>query len=175
MTCIAAVIHDGKVIMGGDSARVNDREELQLRKDSKVFKVGEYLIGVSGSWRVMQIIRYARLPWWGPYYSGDEYSWMHNNFLSCIKQLLKENDCTDTFEMLIGFRGRLFHLYGTEQVSEEIAAYEACGSGAQVARGAMQALAMHGKVWDKSVVLAALNAAERFCSSVRGPFTILEG
>ena len=42
----------------------------------------------------------------------------------------------EEFELLIGFRGRLFHTYGARQVSEEIADYEACGCGAQVARGA---------------------------------------
>jgi ATP-dependent protease HslVU (ClpYQ) peptidase subunit len=176
LTCIAGVVHNGKVTIGGDSAGVCPKTgALQLRKDSKVFKNGEYLIGVAGSWRVMQVIRFANLPGYrhGHMASNlppmEPFEWTVRMFLPTLRKMnLPETD----FELLVGFRGHLFHIYGTEQVSEEIASYEACGSGAQVARGALH-VARDQYSSALGQVKVALDAAERFCSGVRGPFTIL--
>jgi hypothetical protein len=78
------------------------------------------------------------------------------------------------FEALVGFRGRLFHLYGTNQITEELAGYDACGSGAQVARGSLFSTDHEPHVSPKTRITLALKAAERFTSSVRAPFNILE-
>jgi ATP-dependent protease HslVU (ClpYQ) peptidase subunit len=170
MSCIVGICQNGKVYMGADSAGVCPKTgALQLRKDPKVFKNGEYLIGVAGSWPVAQELRYAKLPVDDP---ADAFEYMTQVFLCELRLILSKLPKED-YELLVGFRGRLFHLYGSEQVSEEIADYEACGSGAQVARGALYA-------WENLVmpteerIEGALRAAERFCSGVRGPFTILE-
>lgn len=169
MTCIAGVVSNGKVWIGGDSAGVNSDGHLQLRRDSKVFQNGEYLIGVSGSWRVNQILRFSPLPAFVAGY--DPFQLMAQDFMLSLKKRLL--DCPELdFDLLVGFRGRLFHIYGTSQVSEEIAGYEACGSGAQVARGAMFACEDIGAP-AVNLVRIGLEAAERFCSGVRGPFTIL--
>jgi len=93
-------------------------------------------------------------------------------FLPDLRDILRtENFPEDeSFDLLVGFRGRLFHVYGTSQVSEEIADYEACGSGAQVARGSL----FSSKFTDPArKITEALQAAERFCSGVRAPFTVL--
>lgn len=175
MSCIAGIVSDGKVWIGGDSAGVNSHEHLQLRKDSKVFKRNEeYLIGVSGSWRANQVLKVAGLPN-APILDYDQkpldpFLWMIQMFLPAIRKM----DMPEDFELLVGFRGRLFHVYGTSQVSEEIAGYEACGSGAQVARGSLYSTDREPHVSPEVRIKLALQAAERFCSGVRGPFNILE-
>lgn len=176
MTCIAGVVSNGKVWIGGDSAGVNSSEHLQLRRDSKVFKNGEYLIGVSGSWRRAQELRFALLPQ-APALDHkmaptDSFEFMVRKFLPALRKMVEGTySPVDDFELLVGFRGRLFHVYDTSQVSEEIADFEACGSGAQVARGSM----FSSKFTDPArKITEALQAAERFCSGVRGPFNILD-
>lgn len=173
MTCIAGVVSNGKVWIGGDSAGVNDAGDLQLRKDPKVFKNGEYLIGVSGSWRVNQAIKFYKMEHILPE-GGDAFKHMVKVFLPTIQYLAR--DVEKDFELLVGFRGRLFHIYGLSQVSEEMADYAACGSGAQVARGALfssfESEEFSGANSPEDRLTTALRAAERFCSGVRGPFVI---
>jgi len=171
VTCIAAIASNGKVTMGADSAGVNSDGHLQLRKDSKVFKNGEYLIGCAGSWRAMQAIRFADLPEKGAMPEPALYH-MVKDFLPALRKINLPED--KDFELLVGFRGRLFHVYNTSQVSEEIADYEACGSGAQVARGSLYSTDREPHVSPEVRIKLALQAAERFCSGVRGPFNILE-
>jgi ATP-dependent protease HslVU (ClpYQ) peptidase subunit len=176
MTCVAGIVHDGKVTIGGDSAGVCPVDgKLQLRKDPKVFRNGEYLIGVSGSWQVNHILRFTRLPDGNAVSSVEPFMHMVKAFLPAVKEAVQ--GCTDEFELLVGFHGRLFHVYNTGQVSEEQAPYEAIGSGDQVARGALHALALvsYEIFSERERIEAALTAAERFCSDVRGPFTIIQG
>ena len=45
-----------KVIIGGDSAGVAGLN-ITVRKDVKVFEVGEFVIGCTSSFRMMQIIK----------------------------------------------------------------------------------------------------------------------
>jgi len=165
MTIIVGVL-DGKggCYMGGDSAGVGE-DELQLRKDTKVFTVGSYLIGVCGSWRVNQLLRFSQPP--KPSRS-DPFKFMVTKFVPFLRELIKnEKDDTATRpSFLIAFHGRLFHVFADMQISEEILPYEAAGSGAQIARGAMFASALA----PKAKVQIALEAAERFNSNVRSPF-----
>jgi hypothetical protein len=57
MTCIVGIVDGDRVVIGSDSlASMDDwgRERL----DKKIFSNGEYVIGVSGSYRAAQIIKY---------------------------------------------------------------------------------------------------------------------
>ena len=57
MTCIVGIVDDGRVVIGSDSlASMDDwgRERL----DKKIFSNGEYVIGVCGSYRAAQILKY---------------------------------------------------------------------------------------------------------------------
>lgn len=163
MTCIVGVIGpDGTITMGGDSAGVSDGR-LELRKDAKVFRNGPYLIGCCGKWRVAQLLKFARLP---EPKKGDMFEHMVTKFIPRLQLLLKGQD---NYSMLVGMRGHIFHLYADLQVAEAVEEYAAAGSGAQVAKGALYTVigppAMR--------VTMALHAAERYCTDVRGPFTIL--
>ena len=176
MTVIAGVVSGGKVWIGGDSAGVNDRGDLQLRKDSKVFRFGQLLIGCSGSWRINQRIKYLSPTSLEPPETSVNAHWyLCNCVLPWLREFTKDLP-EEEFELLIGFCGHLFHTYGARQVSEEIAGYEACGCGAQVSRGSLftSSLSARMDMNPKWRIENALQAAERFCSGVRGPFNILE-
>jgi len=174
LTCIAGVSENGKVVIGGDSAGVNSDGHLQLRKDSKVFRTGDYLMGVAGSWKLGQNLRFTEFT--SPPENLDPFNFAVTIFMDELRAVVRKTDLPEDkdFELLVGFRGRLFHVYGTSQVSEEIAGYEACGSGAQVARGSLYSTDHEPHVSPEVRIKLALQAAERFCSGVRGPFTILD-
>jgi hypothetical protein len=172
MTCIAGIAQDGKVWIGSDSAGVNDRNELQLRADAKIFRFGQMLIGSSGSWRATQRIKYSSPDILETISKErDAHEYMVNSFLPALQKMDIEHE---DFELLVGFHGRLFHVYGLRQVSEEIASYECCGSGSQVARGALFATEGEPHISPPVRIKLALQAAERFNSGVRGPFVIME-
>lgn len=170
MTCIAAWVNNGVITMGGDSAGVNSSQDLQLRKDTKVFRKSGLLIGVSGSWRVCQELKYKELP--SLDLTMDKHEWMVLRLLPWLRENINEAELQRT-ELLVGLQGSLYHVYGGQQVSEEIEQYEACGCAAQIARGAFYAMREFSvDVSPDTLVTVALEAAERFCSGVRGPFTI---
>lgn len=170
MTAIAAFVHEGKVTMGGDSAGVGSAGDLQLRADTKVFVRDGFLIGVSGTWRTIQELKYAELPPLGVDKDRDE--WMVTVFLPWVRSVVNPEDLEQS-EILVGFQGNLYHIYRERQVAKEQVPYDACGCGAQIAKGAFYAL--HDvEASPGERVRIVLEAAERFHSGVRGPFTILE-
>jgi len=164
MTVIVGVIGpDGTVTMGADSAGVADGR-LEIRKDAKIFRNGPYLIGCTGVWTAGQRLQFARLP--EP--KGELFKHMVTKFVPRLQLLLKG---LDDYSMLVGVAGRIFHIYDDLQVAEVVEGYAAAGSGAQVARGALWVLQYREKPEVK--ILTALYAAQRYCTDVRGPFTIL--
>ena len=59
MTCVIGIVDNGKVWMGGDSAAIDSEEEtITLRKDPKVFRNEDFLIGFAGTYRLGQLIQY---------------------------------------------------------------------------------------------------------------------
>ena len=45
MTCIVGIAHNGKVTIGGDSAGTNNWSQQTIRRDPKVFPLGEFIFG----------------------------------------------------------------------------------------------------------------------------------
>jgi hypothetical protein len=166
MSCVVGKL-DGKggVVMGADSVGVNSSKDLQLRADPKIFISGSYLIGVVGSWEANQVIRYKLI---FPEPTGDD---LFKHMVTQFLPVLTNSHIEKSYELLVGVRGRLFHIYGDKQVSEEIANYEAAGCAAQISRGALYAMEQTD-VDPKAQVIIALEAAERFCSDIRRPFII---
>ena len=174
MTAIVGFVDKGKVTMGADSAGVGPDGALQLRKDPKVFIRDGFLIGVCGTWRTIQELHYGKLfPIALPGLNRDE--WMVTTFLPWVRATVPAEDL-EASEILVGFQGNLYHIYGDRQVAKEIAPYDACGSGAQIARGALYAIQTSELNYNtpQRKVRIALEAAARYNSGVHPPFTILE-
>ncbi len=172
MTCIVGLIDKNTVWIGGDSAAISGID-LVVRKDPKVFKVGEFLMGFTTSFRMGQILMHGFNP---PVISGDLYKYMINEFIPALRNLFKEAGFLElnanrekggTF--LVGVRGRLFVIESDFQVGEPRDAFAAVGCGDQIANGALFA---SKEVSARKRVKLALKAAERFSGGVRGPFLI---
>lgn len=159
MTCIAALIHNGKVYIGGDSAAIAD-DAVEIRTNPKVFRNGDYVLGFTGSYRTGQLLQYVDFEAPG----ADVMA----HLVKVIVPQLKAITCTDDIdELIIGCRGRLFKISADYSVAE-YANYTAAGGGEPYALGRL-----HGSLGPPDVrIIAALEAAQEHCASVRAPFRI---
>lgn len=176
MTCIVGIADGGIVYLGGDSASSTPDGESFLPTRPKVFLIGEIAIGVAGSGRVNQLLRY-KLPI--PALIADPERYVAVDFVDTLKALLKEDGRKDDELMedsflLIGLRGRLFLIDSTFQVSEMRCGYEAIGSGAQIALGSLYATNDDVTFGPRARLRMALNAAQEHNAFVRGPFTFVQ-
>lgn len=184
MTCIVGLAKDGKVYLGGDSAGVAGLD-LTVRKDKKVFKNGEFVMGFTSSFRMGQILQYDFEP---P--SIDEFEangkprtddvkmeYMVRKFVPALRQCFKEHGYTKidsnresggTF--LVGFRGRLFAIQSDFQVAESVGDYQAVGCGEAYALGS---LFTKNEDEPQARLETALKAAELFSGGVTAPFNFV--
>lgn len=178
MTAVAAVVADGKVWVGGDSAGVGVRSlSLEQRADSKVFVNGPYVMGFTTSFRMGQLLRWAFVP---PTHHSDieDERFMSTSFVDAVRQCLKtggyarkdsEAEYGGTF--VVGYHGKLWVVEDDYQVAEPLAKFTAVGCGWQLALGSLHATP---SVTPEQRLLTALGAAERFSAGVRAPFTVVK-
>jgi ATP-dependent protease HslVU (ClpYQ) peptidase subunit len=176
MTCIVGLVHEGAIYIGGDSAGVSTGDlSLSVRQDRKVFRNGDCVMGFTTSFRMGQLLAY-RLSVPKPREGDDVMAFMVGDFMNAVRQCLKDGgfaaakdgvECGGTF--LVGYRGRLFSIYGDYQVGENSHGYAACGCGELIAMGSL-----HASVGQppEDRVRGALTAAETFSAGVRGPFVV---
>ena len=176
MTVIAGLVDSGQVLIGGDSAGVSGYQ-LTVRRDSKTFTNGPYVLGFTSSFRMGQIIRYSFLPP-APPADGDLETFMCSGFVDALRQSLLDGGWARIEQaqiqggcFLVGVQGRLFRVDGDFQVGESLDGYDAIGCGDDLALGALYATADTGMSAEGRVMLA-LRAAERFSAGVRGPFSL---
>jgi hypothetical protein len=180
MTCIVAIAQGGTVYMGSDHAASDDKSGWILsRKDPKVFKVGQYGIAFTDSFRMGQILQYSWVP---PKYTSTKTNsgldkFMRTKFIDSVKQAFKdsgfgtiggsEEDTGGIF--IVGVEGRIFTIDEDFHVGENIVNYMAEGSGGMFALGALHATKNQKN--PKMRLKAALEAASDFSMSVAPPFT----
>jgi hypothetical protein len=161
--------------MGGDSAASNG-SSLDLPAVEKVIRKGELLIGVTGSFRALNLITHSlELPKCDP--KADPEKWLVNIFVEQLRRCLSDGgnakkeaigegmDCN----LLVGFRGSLYCVEGDYLVLQLGYGYGAMGSGADVALGSLYSTKNQKPL---PRVRTALEAAERFTSNVRAPFKV---
>lgn len=180
MTCIAALVDNGTVWMGGDSAGVAGID-LVVRKDPKVFRLGPLLIGYTSSFRMGQLLRFSddakHAMESRDCEACEPFEAMVRYFVPAIRKLFtdhgfatKNNNVESAGTFLVGYRSRLFSVEDDYQVGEVAGDINACGCGAQLALGSL--LSTLGQK-PRGRVRMALECAEHFSAGVRGPFTIL--
>jgi len=178
MTCIAGLVDNGTVWLGGDSAGVNSNFQLHVRADQKVFENGSCVMGFTTSFRMGQLLRYAfHIP--RSQEDQDVYEYMVTTFINGVRDALKaggwavkEKEKEEGGTFLVGYRGRLFLIDSDYQVGEFADGYGAVGCGDDIAQGALFATV---GMEPKKRILTALRAAERFSAGVRGPFHVIKG
>lgn len=143
MTCIVGVVDGGKVVIAADSLGSNNSCKVE-RKDSKLFKNGEFIVGCTGSFRMIQVLQYSvSFP---KIYDKDLMEYMCTDFVDTVRSVFKEKGYTPSSDdgdtggdFLVGIRGRLFHIQSDFQVEETCNDFNACGSGVYYALGALEA------------------------------------
>ncbi|GHO98696.1 hypothetical protein KSF_087440 [Reticulibacter mediterranei] len=174
MTCIVGCVEGGIVYIGGDSAWCNNWE-MSVGVGKKVVRNGDVLIGCSGDPRIKDILQQVFVP---PIYVSNKkkslLAFLLTDFTNAMKYSLKcagekedalEKECS----LLIGMHGRLFQMEGNFHILEAAHGYDAVGSGAYFALGAMHATP---DLLPSDRIHRALAAAEAHCPSVRAPFMI---
>jgi hypothetical protein len=176
MTAIAGFVDANKTVwIGGDSAGVSGAS-ITVRADAKVFQRGQFLFGFTSSFRMGQLLRYKlEIPTRADGQDVEEY--LATSFADSVRQCLKdggyarktnEEESGGTF--LLGYAGRLFCIQSDYQIGESLHGYDACGCGDDIAIGALYSTqdlgGSHGRM------MGVLQAVERHCSAVCGPFVI---
>jgi ATP-dependent protease HslVU (ClpYQ) peptidase subunit len=139
MTCIAAIIKDGKAYMAGERA-VTDDSHISKIDTPKIWKTGDYLMGYCGGLEA-QIIQNNFKP---PAIEGNVDKFMRTKFLESIKafydkwgmRIEKESELS----LLICVKGRMFeHETATLTMISYDTHYHAIGSGSAYALGSLHA------------------------------------
>jgi len=175
MSCVVAIADNKTVWMGGDRFNVNDGAAGE-KMEPKIAKVGPYLIGAVGGGRYGQVIRHCFTP--PPRRRGtDLLRYLASDFVGALQDelhaqgLIPGHRIDQRMCALIGTEGRLFTLHPDMHVVEQLRGYDAIGSGARQALGALypdeaSTLAPRGRI------VHALHAAAALTASVRPPFDI---
>ena len=184
MTCIVAIAQNGFVYMASDHAASDDKTGWILaRKEPKVFKVGQYGIAFTDSFRMGQILQYSWVP---PKYTPTKTNsgldkFMRTKFIDSVKVAFKDNgygtigqnseeDTGGIF--IVGVCGRIFTIDEDFHVGENIVNYMAEGSGGHIALGALYATKNQKN--PRVRLKTALEAATEFNMSVSAPYTYIQ-
>lgn len=177
MTCIVAIVdkENNRVVMGADSAGTCGMD-LTIRKDPKIFKNGPFLIGCTGSFRMMQILNHSFKP--PTVTKKDIFKYMCTDFIDEVREVFKRGGFLQKYEegddkggcFLVAYKDRLFQVQNDFQVSETTRGYDAIGCGSDYALGNIYAGLLSGS---RSNIIGALSAAEYFSAGVCEPFNIL--
>lgn len=170
--------------MGADHAASDDKTGWILsRKEPKCFKVGQYGIAFTDSFRMGQILQYS---WNPPKYTPTKTNsgldkFMRTKFVDSVKQAFKDggygsigsSSDEDTGGIfIVGLEGRIFTIDEDFHVGENVVNYMAEGSGGQIALGALYATKNQKN--PKLRIKAALEAATEFNMSVAAPYTYIQ-
>jgi len=177
MTCIVGFIDKNKKLwMGADSCGATSSMKVR-RKDTKLFRNKEFLIGYTSSFRMGQLLRFK----WNPpeqKQSKKDYEYMCTCVIDSIRKCLKDNGYSKIKEneesigtFLIGYKNRLYRIEDDLQIEESIYNFNSCGSGTYFATGALEILSKT-KESPKSIIRKALEVAKKFNPFVDKPFVI---
>lgn len=179
MTCIVGIVDkkNRKVIMGGDSA-ASAGTSLTIRKDPKIFKNKDFIIGCTSSYRMIQLLRFSFNP--PEIKSKDIYEYMCTDFINAVRECFKVGGYLQKYTegdekggvFMVGYKNRLFKIESDFQVGESLSGIDSVGCGQDIALGSLFALAKQS-ISNENKVLKALEAAEFFTNGVQRPFIVL--
>lgn len=178
MTCIVGTKCRKGVIIGGDSLGVAGYD-CAIRKDPKVGRVGEYVFGYSGSYRMGQVLLYDFDPPEPSRKTAPEvFQFMVSEFVPILRETMKDAAIMkntsgieefDNAEFLVGIHSNLFHVGVDFQIGWPAHPFDAAGCGENFAIGAMH-MAYKNKKRGEDLLIAGLSTAETFSAGVRAPF-----
>jgi ATP-dependent protease HslVU (ClpYQ) peptidase subunit len=174
MTCIVGLVQKKNVYIGGDSASVAGWTS-RVTRLPKVFRRGPFLIGYTTSFRMGQLLQHALVvPTQGD--EKDDMRFMVTKFVECVRLLLKERGAAKAEantesggQFLVGYRGRMYSVQQDFQVNEMNDGFDAVGSGAEYALGALAATRGKAPV---ARLKSALEVSAHFNMAVSAPFYV---
>lgn len=176
MTCIVGAAHKGIVYIGADSCGSGGGVQ-ETVVNPKVFKVQDFVIGCTTSFRMIDILSYSIK---FPDVDKDLDSYMRTKFVSELIKAFKDNGFRKEKEgvlsggtFLVGLKGRLFTIQDDFSVLSVEKYGASVGCGLKAARGSLHSTFEYLKSEPKERVMLALKAAESISTGVRGPFKIL--
>ncbi len=187
MTCIVGMLNPngGNVIIGGDSAAVSGID-VQLEKQPKVFRNGDFIFGCTTSFRMIQLLKFQFEPpvieKSGPGFSIskrgdiDIYAYMCTKFVDEIRNVFKaggilntQNGMDNGGTFLVAYKERLFRINSDFYVMETVDGFDSVGCGEQYALGALKNLeTVDIPVQEK--LERALQTSAHFSGGVVAPF-----
>lgn len=175
MTCIVGLVEDGRVFLGGDSS-VTSGWDQNILSTPKVFRNGPMVMGATGTLRTLQLLQHALVI---PEHPDDMTieRYLATTFVNAVRECFKsagyaekEKDAEQySGRFLVGYRGCLASIGGDYGVRITETSYQAAGIGDSFALGVFYAT--EGMAPRRRIQLA-LEASERFCAGVRGPFHV---
>lgn len=181
MTCIVGLV-DSKtktVLIGADSQGTGGFT-ISNRKDGKVFKNGDFVMGCTSSYRMIQLLRFSLKP---PHLQDKEiYEYMCTDFIDAVRKCFTDGGFMQKWTdgdqkggtFLVAHKDRLFKIENDFQVGELVEGYDSCGCGEEFALGSLYATKRVDKELEpKERVLHALYAAAHFSAGVGSPFTVM--
>jgi len=179
MTCIVGLLKDNRIWIGGDSA-ASTNCLIQQRADEKVFINNNCIIGISGSPRMGQLLRYSFIP--PKLYTEDNImSYMVNDFINGIRNTFKNAGFSEKINdvesfgnsyFMVGIKNKLFTIFSDYQVDEHSLPFTAIGSGQEYALGSLFST-INLEISPEEKIKIALDASSTFNPFVRPPYTIL--
>lgn len=180
MTCIVGMLNKGKVIIGADSAGMNG-VDVTIRKDPKVFITGDFVIGCTSSFRMIELLQFSLKV--KPQKTEGVYEYMCTSFVTAIRKCFKKGGFLQKFAdgdekgglFLVGYKGRLFKIGSDFQVAETLEGFDSCGCAEDYAIGSLITTRdLNKEMTVKERVYKALEVASERSGGVSPPFIILE-
>lgn len=182
MTCIIGLLEDGVCYIGSDTCGSNGYT-YENCNHSKVFRNGEFIIGGTTSFRMLDLLEYTfEPPFIKPSDEKDMERYMRTSFVNAVRICLKtggfskvQDTCRESGgTFLIGYKDKMWRMQDDFSIITRTG-YDSVGCGGEVAIGSLWTTReLHiGKGDPTQRILLALKAAESYLVGVRGPFNIL--
>jgi len=177
MTCVVAIVDKTNNIHIGSDSLASDSHTQTVMTDSKIFMLGEMIIGFAGSFRSAQLLRHAMaLP--GREESQEDMEYLVTSFLQSVRiafmdgGILRTQEGVEEFdgEFIIGYRGKVYHLQGDFSLLHSIDDFMAIGEGGEAAGAVLYATKNMKNLKPTDRLTLALDAASYQITSVKPPF-----
>jgi len=179
MTIIVSFKHAGRVYLGSDSV-ASEGDNVFPRRDEKLILKNNMLFGITGSWRLLDIVRFSFAP------PVNENLLETREFVStilidelikCLKEkavLITNTDGQTEMDsqILLAVEGRCFSIGEDFQVGESVHDFDAVGCADIIALGALNILSEY-ETCPETIILKALAVCGAYNGMVRGPFRIM--
>ena len=180
MTCVVGVVDEGRVILGADSAGSGEDNEIYSISERKVFARGPYLFGITGSYRLGELLHLkAALPDLPD--DHDLKPFLVHEFIPAVADTVRKDHLAregpeilgPKTGFLLGIRGSLWCVTSDLTVFRA-GSFASIGSGRLRAYPVLHALEAAGVKPAKRRLELALDATYAYTSDVRRPWQFVE-